>query len=530
MMHVPGQYSGGSGAGFSWDQTLQEVAIKVPLAAGATSSSVRCTFTARTINLALDEVGTSPLPSSEELSAVIVTDMSLWVVEKDGGVSTLVLTLHKAVPAVWDRLFASDAAPDVAPELLDGPTRTKPQSKAELLKQAKARLADELDGPSRAKPFKIENLTGVTKTITKSEEGMPELPVLIVSGCKGCTLTLAPELIAIKVQVEHCEDTTVDVQARALTETVEVWQCERTSVRLGVAAKTVQIDKCTDLKMTYAEAGFFDRIMSTGARKTTIAFEDAAELGTAVDFDALQAERPETPLSDDIDQFITRRLTPTGALTTELVIRLCNEFPTTEREVREFEQRTKMHADKLDEVVDGMLGSSLGKTLTAQEREQMKTMLKEQADQASQAQAHAEQTVEGRFAARVEFKKKQGNEAFKAAEFQQAAVFYTEALSLDAQQHTIYSNRAACFLKLGRYVQAREDAEACIKLAPDFAKGHFRLALALQAEEKAADACAAFTKVLELEPKNKDAAAGLNMARMQAERARRMQAGEINLS
>ena len=53
------------------------------------------------------------------------------------------------------------------------------------------------------------------------------------------------------------------------------------------------------------------------------------------------------------------------------------------------------------------------------------------------------------------------------------------------------------------------------------------LALALQAEEKPAEACAAFTKVLSLEPNNKDAAAGLNMARMQAERQRRQQAGEV---
>ena len=37
-------------------------------------------------------------------------------------------------------------------------------------------------------------------------------------------------------------------------------------------------------------------------------------------------------------------------------------------------------------------------------------------------------------------------------------MFYTEALTLDASQHTLYSNRAACFLKLGRYAQAHEDA------------------------------------------------------------------------
>ena len=102
-------------------------------------------------------------------------------------------------------------------------------------------------------------------------------------------------------------------------------------------------------------------------------------------------------------------------------------------------------------------------------------------------------------------------------------MLYTEALALDDAQHALYSNRAACFLKLGRYAQAREDAQKCIELAPDFAKGHFRLALALQALEEYPGACAAFGRTLELEPKNKDAASGLQMAKMQAERQRRMQ-------
>lgn len=55
-----------------------------------------------------------------------------------------------------------------------------------------------------------------------------------------------------------------------------------------------------------------------------------------------------------------------------------------------------------------------------------------------------------------------------------------QALALDEKQHTILSNRAACFLKLGRYTQAKQDAEACIELQPSFSKGHFRLALAMQ--------------------------------------------------
>jgi len=160
---------------------------------------------------------------------------------------------------------------------------------------------------------------------------------------------------------------------RLLTETVEVWDCQGTSVHLCSKSSTVQLDKIDDLQLTYAKESFFDRIMHTGARQVRVDFEDNPDLVTTLDFDTLQAERPEMVLDDTTDQFITRRLT--AGLSTELVIRLCNDFPTTEREVKEFEQRTRMHADKLDEVVDGMLGSSLGRTLSDAEREQMKTMV-----------------------------------------------------------------------------------------------------------------------------------------------------------
>ena len=46
--------------------------------------------------------------------------------------------------------------------------------------------------------------------------------------------------------------------------------------------------------------------------------------------------------------------------------------------MRGFEERTRMQHDKLDEVVDGMLGSSIGQNMTPAEREQMKTMFQKQ--------------------------------------------------------------------------------------------------------------------------------------------------------
>lgn len=524
MFHVAGQYSGGAAAdeAYTWTQTQQTVVLRSPLAGSATSA-VKCDFAARRLALRVGD-GEGSARVDGELSAVIVVDDSLWVVEDDA----VVVTMRKAVPGLWSRLLASDEEPAEAPKLLDGQERAAPQSKEQLLKQAKERAKTELaDGPSRAKPHIVEGLTGATLSLER--DAMPELPVLMVRNCTACEVTLPSGALAIKVQLEGCERCTFVLDGRVLTETVEVWDCAGCTVRFNAKTATVQVDKCRELTLAYAQAGFFDRLMHTGARTVRLTFADAPALATTLELDELQKAHPTITLDEATDQFITRRLSDaSGALTTELVVRLCNDFPTTDREVRDFGERTRVHADKLDEVVEGMLGSSLGKNLTDAEREQMKTMMREQSEAASAAQATAEQTAEGRHAARVDFKKKEGNARFKEANYQQAAVLYTEAISLDDSQHALYSNRAACFLKLGRYAQAREDAEACVRLAPEFAKGHFRLALALQAEDKFPEACAAFTKTLNLEPNNKEAQAGLNMARMQAERSRRQQAGELN--
>lgn len=71
--------------------------------------------------------------------------------------------------------------------------------------------------------------------------------------------------------------------------------------------------------------------------------------------------------------------------------------------------------------------------------------------------------------------------------------------------HMCYSNRAACFLKLGQLEKALMDADNCIATAPaEFVKGHFRRGLALHAMGKYADALPSLGKALRLEdPKKK---------------------------
>ena len=97
-----------------------------------------------------------------------------------------------------------------------------------------------------------------------------------------------------------------------------------------------------------------------------------------------------------------------------------------------------------------------------------------------------------------EEKRVEGNTLFAKKRFRDAAKFYGEAIDLDPYDHSLYSNRALCFLELGAFEKARLDAEECTKLRPDFLKGHLRLARALRllgACDKALEACRAGLEV-----------------------------------
>ena len=68
-------------------------------------------------------------------------------------------------------------------------------------------------------------------------------------------------------------------------------------------------------------------------------------------------------------------------------------------------------------------------------------------------------------------------QAFKEQKYPEAVKHYSEALArgppeVNPEAHKLFSNRAACYTKLGAWNDGLKDAEECIRLAPDFAKGY----------------------------------------------------------
>lgn len=76
--------------------------------------------------------------------------------------------------------------------------------------------------------------------------------------------------------------------------------------------------------------------------------------------------------------------------------------------------------------------------------------------------------------------KEKGNEALQKGDFNAAIKHYAEAIELDCENHVLFSNRSAAYCKAGKYEAALRDAEMCIRLKPDWAKGYSRKGAALE--------------------------------------------------
>lgn len=64
----------------------------------------------------------------------------------------------------------------------------------------------------------------------------------------------------------------------------------------------------------------------------------------------------------------------------------------------------------------------------------------------------------------------QGNEAFNNDRLDEAIQLYSEAISLDPNNHFLYSNRSAAYTKAEKYDHALRDAEKTVELEPSWVK------------------------------------------------------------
>ncbi|XP_054165278.1 stress-induced-phosphoprotein 1-like [Oppia nitens] len=101
-----------------------------------------------------------------------------------------------------------------------------------------------------------------------------------------------------------------------------------------------------------------------------------------------------------------------------------------------------------------------------------------------------------------------GNEFFKKGDYPNAIKHYSEAIKRNPEDAKLFSNRAACYQKLAEFQLAVKDSEQCIKLEPEFVKGHIRKGYALLACKEFSKAQTAFEKAMEIDKNNQEAMDG----------------------
>ena len=93
-----------------------------------------------------------------------------------------------------------------------------------------------------------------------------------------------------------------------------------------------------------------------------------------------------------------------------------------------------------------------------------------------------------------------GNALLGARKPKEALAKYEAGILAEPTNHALLSNASAVLLELGRTGESEAMARRCISCLPSWAKGHFRLGMALEAQRRYEDALSAYEAALSLEP------------------------------
>lgn len=88
------------------------------------------------------------------------------------------------------------------------------------------------------------------------------------------------------------------------------------------------------------------------------------------------------------------------------------------------------------------------------------------------------------------------NEACQSGEFKAAVELFTEIIAMEPNNSILYCNRSAAYVRMSEYKLALNDALKTIELDPEWHKGHYRQAIALQYMGRYPEALASYASAL----------------------------------
>jgi len=448
-----------------------------------------------------------------------------------------------------DRLMGKDKA-------LYSDAHKKDKTTHEALKEAKKVWDRRREEEIQAK-FELIDLNDENKILTSDE--IENKKVIMLKNLKNCNIELPGNLYGIiKIFIEKCVECTITVKCKMITSHLEVSHCE--TLNLNVEEEeihTVQVDLCKNVNLHYGKGLFKEdhRIYSAGCLNLNMKtimndgseftsrndyIQDLApmvvytgstevdpsrvEVGSGVTKKGEEGESNKTKDNVSVEKEEEVELDSDGNPLPSLkvgVVPAENGDATAEGQAKKNASQASYSDPRSEEqhFLTKLLPKNKGllTEVAIQVGNRWATRSELDLETVNEAEVTAREMQENTF--RAEKEKLCGNQSFMNAEYSQAAVHYTMAIDLantaDSQStifpqpvssliHQCYSNRAACFLKLGQHERALADADSCIQTAPDnFVKGHFRRGLALHALGRYADALPSLGRALRLEDPTK---------------------------
>jgi len=323
----------------------------------------------------------------------------------------------------------------------------------------------------------------------------------------------------VKLFLSHLStDITVKCHnVKIITSHVEVSHCSNLNLHIVASKKdtkiaTLQVDLSQHVRIEYVgydptrdnyvfgsdkndkvyHAGVSDMTLVVAKREKDLNEVDSKCLVANIDY-LRDGAKSEGAATAEEYQFITHVVS--GKLVNERLLRLGNQKLVTENELRkelsQKEATEKIYESTHSQAIDGLLTQY-----------QVDDLIKT-----------------------CEQHKLKGNEAFGTGEYAQAILWYTRAIDesvglsgtlVDDEENEkkeetnffkdrsiCYANRSACFLKLGHFEKALDDAVFCTEINPEYIKGFFRRGMALHAMKRYEEALPHLVKCLKIEPNNK---------------------------
>ncbi|KAG0058555.1 hypothetical protein BGZ90_004897 [Linnemannia elongata] len=102
--------------------------------------------------------------------------------------------------------------------------------------------------------------------------------------------------------------------------------------------------------------------------------------------------------------------------------------------------------------------------------------------------------------------KAEANQEYKAGNYAAAVDLYSQSIKLEPTNATYYGNRSAALMMIKKYSDASKDCLTAVRLDPAFVKGYLRGAKCQLQMGNVSESIRLYTKVLEMEPNNAQAA------------------------